>query len=83
MVTKRVELIVESKRDRRVLDWMVAQVGYEAVAEACGQLVGMRRAYPSNVAKVLGLKPPKELALSSREDAKHHLDAITRVLGAR
>ena len=77
------DLVIESKRDQRVLEWLIAQVGIEAVAEACGRLAGMRRAYPSNVAKVLGLSPPTELALASREDAQRHLDAIARILGRR
>lgn len=52
------KLIVESTRDQRVLDWLVRQVGQEAIANACMQLAGARRAYVSNIAKVLKLCPP-------------------------
>lgn len=76
-------LIVESKRDQRVLDWLVSQVGEEAVANACKHLAGARRAYPSNLAKVLGLRPPADLALASREDVQRHLEAIARLLDVR
>ncbi len=75
--------IVESKRDERILAWLVAQVGEESIAAACLRLAGTRRAYPSNIAKVLGVVPPKELAKSSTEDAKRHLDAIAAILGVR
>lgn len=74
-------LIVESRRDKRVLDWLVTQIGAEAVAKACFQLAGQRRAYVSNVAKVLGLTPPAELALASQEDAQRHLERIYQILG--
>jgi len=73
-------LIVESKRDQRILDWLISQVGVDAVADACKQLPGSRRAYVSNVAKMLKLCPPSELALTSKEDAQHHLEAISRIL---
>lgn len=72
--------IIESKRDQRVLDWLISQVGEEAVAEACRQLAGGRRKYVSNIAKALGLHPPAELALTSREDAKQHIEGIRKLL---
>ena len=55
------EFVVESKRDQRTLAWLIAQVGESEVAAACGRLVGARRAYPSNAAKVLGLVLPASL----------------------
>jgi hypothetical protein len=76
-------LIIESKRDQRVLDWLVSQVGEKAVCDACEQLIGARRAYVSNIAKILNLCPPPDLVMTSREDAKHHLEAIHRLLGTR
>ena len=74
-------LIVESKQHQRVIDWLVSRGGEEAVANACKQLAGARRAYPCNIAKVLGLSPPADLAVSSSEDAQRHLDAIYLWLG--
>lgn len=76
-------VIVESKRDERVLAWIVDQVGEQAVADACASLAGKRRAYPSNIAKALGLTPPKKLALASDADARRHLEAIASLLGVR
>lgn len=76
-------LLLESKRDERVLAWLIAQVGEAEVAAACLRLAGKRKAYPSNVAKVLGLTPPKELAVASPADVKRHLDAIAELLGAK
>lgn len=74
-------VVIESKRDERVLAWLVVQVGEQGVADACAILAGNRLAYPSNIAKVLGLIPPKSLALASRADAQRHLDAIAILLG--
>jgi hypothetical protein len=76
-------VVVESKRDQRVLDWLVEQVGHQGVAEACAKLPGARRAYPSNIAKALGLKPPQQLAVAAKDDAKVHLEEIARLLGVR
>ncbi len=73
-------VVVESSRDQRVLVWLVERVGEEAVAEACRKLAGARRAYPSNIAKVLRLSPPAELALTTREEAQRHLAAIRALL---
>ncbi len=74
-------IVIESERDRRVLSWLVEQAGEDAVVSACIQLAGRRRAFPSNVAKVLGLNPPKALALASPESAAAHMAAIAKLLG--
>ena len=76
-------VIVESPRDKRVLGWLIDQAGEVAVASACIQLAGARRAYVSNVAKVLGLQPPEELAVASAADAQRHLEVMRRILGGR
>ncbi len=54
-------VLVASERDRRVVAWLVGQVGAQAVAEAAGRQIGSRRPYPSNVARVLGLRVPPEI----------------------
>lgn len=48
-------------RDERAIAWMIEQVGFEAVQEACGRLAGQRRRYPTNLAKVLGLTIPNSV----------------------
>lgn len=75
------QIVTDSERDRLVLRWLVEQAGEAAVASACLQLAGRRRAFPSNVAKQLGLKPPKAFALASRETAATHMAAIAKLLG--
>ncbi len=74
--------VVESNRDLRVLEWLIAQVGDEAVANACKQLAGRRRPYPSNIAKFLGLVPPADLTVTPTEDAKRHLQSIKVLLNS-
>lgn len=72
-------VIVESKRDQRVLDWLIAQVGQEAVDRACAGL-GTRRPYVSNVAKALGLKPPESLQRTPKDEALAHIARIRQRL---
>ncbi len=76
-------VVVETKRDQRVPDWLLEQVGHESVAEGCSKLAGARRACPSNIAKALGLVPPKRLALATKADAVVLLEEIARLLGVR
>jgi hypothetical protein len=52
--------IVESARDQRALDWLVARFGEAAVREAISRIPGKRRPYPSNIAKALGAKLPSD-----------------------
>lgn len=74
-------LIVESKRDQRVLDWLVSQVDEEAIANVCKHnCPGARKLYVGNIAKVLGLCHPAELAVTTREEAQRHLEAIHKML---
>lgn len=76
-------VVVESPRDERVLRWLIDQAGEAAVEEACTLLAGSRRAYVSNIAKILHLNPPKNLEVATQEDAERHLAAINRILGRR
>ena len=73
-------VLVTSERDRRVLDWLVCQVGREAVKEACYRLTGNRRAYVSNVAKALGLTPPTDLVLTPRDVARQNIAKCKAVI---
>jgi hypothetical protein len=77
------DVIVESARDRRTLDWLIERVGREAVTQACARLVGRRKPYVSNVAKALGLKPPANLDGPMREEALARLAELRRILGER
>lgn len=73
-------LIVESKRNQRVLDWLTSQVSKVAIANACRQLSGVRKLYVCNIASVLDLSPPDKLAVTSRDTAQRHLDVIRKFL---
>lgn len=72
-----------SDRDHRVWAWICQQVGEDTALAACGRLAGDRRPYPSNLAKQLGLRVPKQLALASKESARAHLEQIALMLRGR
>lgn len=73
-------IIVESERDRRTLTWLIEQVGESALESACTSLAGQRKAYPSNLAKKLGLVPPESLCRPSREQVQAHLSVLRKLL---
>ena len=74
------KLVVQSKRDLRTLAWLIRQVGPVEIARACSTLKGARRPYPSNIAKVLGLSPPRSLACPNAEQVRSHLASILALL---
>lgn len=76
----KAEVVIQSARDQRVLNWLVSQVGAEAVAAACHQLRGQRRPYVSNLARVLRLSPPDELVLTPLNEAKIRLAQCKSIL---
>jgi len=73
-------VLVQSARDRRVLDWIISQVGHQAIEEACCSFAGRRRPYPSNIAKVLGLSPPSSLEITPPDEALRHIADLKRLL---
>lgn len=77
------DVIIESERDRRTLEWLIGQVGQEAVEEACARLEGSRKPYVSNLAKVLGLRPPKSLEGPSREEAVRRLTVLRQMFPSK
>ena len=74
------QIIVENERDRRTLQWLIDTVGENAILDAIQRIPGNRRPYVSNVAKVLGVTPPRSLEIADRETALRHIDAIRRQL---
>ena len=60
-------VVVVNDRDRRSLEWLVQQVGPQAVADAVNRLSGLRRPYATNVAAVLGLTLPRAVALAAAD----------------
>lgn len=73
-------VLLLSARDKRTWEWMIAQVGEEAVLCACAQLKGKRLPYVSNLAKILGLRPPSNLELASESDVKRHIAILKALL---
>lgn len=76
-------VLIASARDQRVLDWLVSEVGRDAVEVACSRMPGHRRPYVSNIAKVLGLTPPADLALTPPAVARQRLAEIKALLGRK
>ncbi|MEZ5438557.1 MAG: cryptic plasmid protein A [Lysobacteraceae bacterium] len=74
-------VVVESKRDERTLAWLIDQLDEGAVTAACRRLAGQRRANVSNIAKVLGVVPPKVLAITPAPEARDHIRRILALLG--
>lgn len=77
------DIILDSDRDRRTLEWLITQVGEDAINEACLQLAGTRKPYVSNIAKVLGLVPPDTLLGPSRAEARLRLVAVKNLLAKK
>lgn len=77
------EILIESERDQRTYDWLLSQVGETALQAACLALAGDRRLYVSNLAKVLGLRPPADLAIAPREVAIMHLERMRKLLSTK
>lgn len=74
------EVIVESERDQRILDWLISQVGAEGVSAACSSLAGGRRTYVSSVAKALGLEPAEGLLQTPAARARQKLSTLKDLL---
>jgi len=74
-------VIVANDRDRRTFAWLRSQVGDEAISGAVGRLVGGRKPYPSNVAKVLGVVLPECLERPNPETVRASLQAFRSRLG--
>lgn len=76
-------VVVDSKCNQGVLDWLAKQMNRESVAEPCAKLAGERQAHLSNVATALEAVAPQRLAVAVKVDASAHLEEIDRLLGTR
>lgn len=73
--------IIESERDKRVIAWIIAQVGEDETKRAVAVVVaGGRKAYSSNIAKALSLVVPKNLEFASKEVGSAALKAMLAML---
>lgn len=73
-------MIIANERDERTAAWLIEQYGIEAVERAKTQLVGARKPYPSNIAKILGATLPENLQYTSRETARANISALKKFL---
>ena len=73
-------MIIENERDERTAAWLIEQYGTEAVAEAETRISGARKAYPSNIAKVLGVTLPEALKRTENAAARQKLAELRRML---
>lgn len=73
-------IIVESARDERTLEWLISQVGLAGVEKACEQLAGQRKPYVSNIAKALCLEVPESILHTPKDEARSRLSALRRAL---
>lgn len=73
-------MIIENERDRRTAAWLEEHYTPEELIEAQKRLIGARKAYPSNIAKVLGKTPPERLKYASNEEAQIKLKEIKEML---
>ena len=71
-------VLVLNARDKRAIAWMIEQVGFVAVQEACGRLAGRRRLYPTNLAKVLGLTIPDSVVITPASAALEQIRELRR-----
>lgn len=72
--------ILNSDRDRRTWAWIVGEVG--EVAARSVDLRG-RRAYVSNIARALGLRPSPALERATRETAMASIAIIRQMMQER
>ncbi len=67
-------------RDERAIAWLIDQVGFDAVQQACERVSGNRKLYPSNVAKVLGLSIPPAITVEPPSVAREHIRDLLALL---
>ena len=54
-------VLVLNARDERAIAWLIDQAGFNAVQQACGEIAGNRKLYPTNLVKILGLSIPQSV----------------------
>lgn len=77
------EPLLLNDRDKRAWEWICSKVGEGNAIAAIGQLSGSRKPYPSNIAKILGLEVPKDVAFPvlSKEDGLDRVRKLRKQLG--
>lgn len=73
-------MIIENDRDKRTAAWLMEVYGAEVITDAEKRLAGARKAYPSNIAKVLGVDLPESLKRTGKVAARQKLAELRRML---
>lgn len=73
-------VLVLNERDERAIAWLIEQVGFDAVQQACGQIAGNRKLYPTNLAKVLGLTIPEVIVITPVSEARDRIRKLLTLL---
>lgn len=76
-------MIIANERDERTAAWLIEQYGIDAIERAKMQLVGARKPYPSNIAKILGAKLPESLEWTSKETAQANIAKLKEIIGRK
>lgn len=69
-------IVIENQRDKRTLNWLVSQVGQEAIEGALNRLSGKRNPYLSNIIKELGVALPERFETVDRETALQYINEL-------
>ncbi|MDR5765829.1 MULTISPECIES: hypothetical protein [unclassified Caballeronia] len=70
------DVIVESSRDQRTLDYLISVCGLKRVKRARQQIPGQTRPYVSNLAKILGVTIPIEVLATPRQEAQRQISEL-------
>ena len=76
-------VIVLNARDERAISWLIEQAGFEAVQQACENIAGHRKLYPTNLAKILGLVIPKSVINTPASVARERICELRAILAGR
>jgi len=71
---------VLNARDERTIAWLIEQVGFDAVQQACEKIAGNRKLYPTNLAKVLGLSIPESVVITPSSEVHDRISELLTLL---
>lgn len=71
-----------NKRDERAIAWLIDQAGFDAVQQACGEIAGNRKLYPTNIAKALGLLIPQTIITAPASVARERIRELLTLLSS-
>lgn len=77
---KKVQVIIENERDERTLAWLQSQFSDGEIIAAITSIKGRRRAYLSNVCKVLLVTPPDVLAFVPQFEGLERVKKLKELL---